>query len=449
MDFSLLLKSYDLRGIYPTQIDESYFLELGKAFGLWAPMGTIIIGGDARLSTPSMKSSFIEGLLSVGQNVADIGIVSSDMLQFSSIYYADATASVMITASHNPKQYNGMKCCLKNAEPINLKQAAPELIHIIETGKTAESYTRGTFETRDILAGWIDKIASFTMSDFSGLKVVADAGNGTAGVFMGALAEKLGFELVPLFFEPDGNFPNHHPSPIESKNMVDLIAKVREVGADIGVAFDGDADRAVMCDENGEIISASIALCAIAEMLLARKPGGKIIHNATCSNIVADTVRANGGEVIREKVGHVYIKERMKNDPDVIFAGEHSSHYFFRELGNADSGVAAFVCVLEYLAQYELSAAGLQAKFAKYHNIEETNYEVADPKAVIEKLAEEFNDGTQDRFDGLTVRYSDWWFNVRPSSNEPLLRLNLEANNAALLAEKLELLSTNLAQYRI
>ena len=255
---------------------------------------------------------------------------------------------------------------------------------------------------------------------------------------MQALADKLGFELIPLFFEPDGNFPNHHPSPIESKNLVDLIAKVRETGADIGIAFDGDADRAVMCDELGNIIEASAVLAAISEMLLTEQPGKKIVFNAISGNIVPETILANGGIPIREKVGHIYIKERMKQDPDIIFAGEHSSHYFFRELGNADSGAAAFICLLEYLEQYELTASELRQKFFKYYAIEEINFRVTEPKRILELLSRTFSDAEQDTNDGLTLRYQTWWCNVRLSSNEPLLRLNIEADSPEQLAERFE-----------
>ena len=245
---SLLKKSYDLRGIYPTQIDTSFFTLIGQAFGSWAPVGEIIIGGDARLSTPELKSAMIAGLVSTGRVVRDIGLVSSDMLQFASIHHAETTAmAIMVTASHNPKEYNGFKCCLGNARPINLQEVGPELIAIIDRAGLL-SAEGGQVIKSSILEAWIDRVSAFITTDLSGLRIVADAGNGTAGIFMSALAERLGFELIPLYFEPDGSFPNHHPSPIEAKNMVDLQTRVIAEHADIGVAFDGDADRAVLCD---------------------------------------------------------------------------------------------------------------------------------------------------------------------------------------------------------
>lgn len=431
----LISRSYDLRAVYPTEFSESDFVLLGQVLGSWAPEGTVYIGGDSRCSTPSLKRAMIDGLLRAGRAVADIGLVSSDMLQYSTILFPDAALGIMITASHNPKEFNGFKMCLKNAIPINLKLIASELVHLIESKQLIETASTTErelpmrrLEKIDILPQWIDFLAAHAQGDLSELTVVADAGNGTAGVFMQALADRLGFTLIPLYFEPDGNFPNHHPSPIESKNMQDLLRKVRETGADIGVAFDGDADRAVMCDETGEIISASITLSAISELLLTENPGKKIMYNATCSHIVRDTVISLGGFPVREKVGHVYLKEHMQRDPDIIFAGEHSSHYYFRDMGNADSGVLAFLLVLEYLEQFELTASEMRNKFGKYHCIEETNFRVNSVPAVLESLSEIYRDAKQERFDGLTVSFEDGsWFNVRGSSNEPLIRLNLES----------------------
>ncbi len=433
----LLSRSYDLRAVYPTEISEPDFVLVGQALGSWAPEGAVYIGGDARLSTPNLKKAMIDGLLRAGRSVIDIGLVSSDMLQYATIRYPNAAIGVMITASHNPKEFNGFKMCFKNAAPINLKLIAPELIHIIETKQLVDRPSEGQLSSFDTIPDWIDFLAEHSHGDMNGITVVADAGNGTAGVFMQALADRLGFTLIPLYFEPDGNFPNHHPSPIESKNMQDLLTKVIETGADIGVAFDGDADRSVMCDETGTIISASITLSAISELLLTEHPGKKIMYNETCSHIVRDTVLELGGIPVREKVGHVYLKEHMKSDPDIIFAGEHSSHYYFRDMGNADSGALAFLFVLEYLEQYETSASEMRKKFGKYHGIEETNFRVMSVPDVLESLSETYRQEKQERFDGLTVEFADGsWFNVRGSSNEPLIRLNAEA----LSQERLKML---------
>jgi phosphomannomutase len=438
----LLKKSYDLRGIYPTQIDAVFFTLVGKAFGSWAPAGEIIIGGDARVSTPELKSAMIAGLVSTGRVVRDIGLVSSDMLQFASIHHAETTAmAIMVTASHNPKDYNGFKCCLTNAGPIDLQKVGPELIAIID-GDNLLSAEGGQVIQSSILEAWIDRVSSFVTTDLSGLRIVADAGNGTAGVFMSALAERLGFELTPLYFEPDGNFPNHHPSPIEAKNMVDLQARVISEWADIGVAFDGDADRAVLCDSAWVIITPSITMAAITEHFLHLHPGWKILTNTPTSHIVRDTVERLGGICLVERVGHVYLKSQMEKDPEIIFGGEHSSHYFFPSLGNLDSGLVAFVIFLEYMGQFELTAEWVRKRFSKYANIEETNFTVSSVSETIELLASKYTDGAQDRTDGLTVTYPDWWMSVRGSSNEPLIRLNIEANSPQILeTQKRELLS--------
>lgn len=350
----------------------------------------------------------------------------------------------MITASHNPKEYNGLKMCLKNAKPINLKAIAPELVDIASKIENLESGTEAGnlsgweakwVETRNIASLWAQHLGTFGMSGTYDLKIVADAWNGTAGAFMPALAEVMWFELIPLFFEPDGNFPNHHPSPIESKNMQDLVREVQKVWADLWVAFDGDADRAVLCDENGEILSSGVIISAISELFLLERPGKKILVNAVVSKAVEDTVQALGGKILYEKVGHIYIKEQMAKDPDIIFAGEHSSHFFFPKLGNMDSWAMAFVFFLEYMAQFELKASEVREKFTKYVALEETNFRVTDAKKALEHISEVFLDHTQERLDGLTLRWDGYWCNFRMSSNEPLLRLNMEAKDNALLDE--------------
>ncbi len=433
---ALLKKSYDLRGIYPTQIDAPFFESIGHAFALWAPSGSVVIGWDARLSTPELKEAMIRWLISGGRNVIDLGLISSDMLQFASIHLAEEVAlGIMITASHNPKEYNGFKCCLKNAAPIDLRVVGPILADTIERW-VMYSGALGSYETYDPLPAWINKVASFVQSDMSHLRVVADAGNGTAGVFMGALAEKLWFELIPLFFEPDGNFPNHHPSPIEWKNMVDLQRSVIAEWADIGVAFDGDADRAIFCDKNGMIVSPSIALAAIAEYFLHLQPGGKILYNTPTSHIVRETILKSGGIPIQEKVGNVYIKAHMQSDPEIIFAGEHSSHYFFSSLGNLDSGLMAFVLFLEYMSQFELTAEEVRLKFSKYSAIEETNFVVPSVWDAITIFEDIYKDGIQEKSDGLTITYLEWWMSIRGSMNEPILRINIEANSAEILETK-------------
>jgi phosphomannomutase len=438
MDLSLLSKSYDLRGIAGSELTETDYRNLGKAFARIVEGETFALGRDARVSSPAFSRAFAEGVSSQGKNVADVGVCSTDMLQFSTVRYPEIDAGFMITASHNPKEYNGLKSCLKDAVPVNLKEWAPRVMEAI--GKPLpDAPVPGSIFDFDIVADWAEHVASFAGgADFSGLKVVADAGNGTAGVFMQAVADRLGFELVPFFFEPDGTFPNHHPSPIESKNTVDLRARVCETGADIGVAFDGDADRAVMCDETGEIVSASAVMCAIIEGVLARKPGASVVYNTVSSEYVPEFTRSLGGNPIREKVGHVYIKELMARDPSIEFGGEHSSHYYFRANANADSGVIAFVHFLAIMAQKGKKASELRKEYRKYPEIEETNFRVSDVAETIERVRRAYPDVTPDFFDGITLKTADYRLNLRPSSNEPLVRLNLEAKDETVLKHEFE-----------
>ncbi len=432
MNLSLLSKSYDLRGIAGSELTESDYEALGNAFARLVPGERFALGRDARVTSEAFAAAFARGVVSQGKNVADLGLCSTDMLQFATVRYPEIDAGFMITASHNPKEYNGLKSCLKDAVPINLKEWANRLSDAIRF-PIPNAPVPGSVEPLETTADWADHVASFAHGDFSKLTVVADAGNGVAGVFMGAVAERLGFKLVPMFFEPDGDFPNHHPSPIESKNTADLRKKVVEVGADVGIAFDGDADRAVVVDETGREVPPSAVCCSIVEAVLAEHPGAGIISNAVSSEYVAEFVTALGGRHVRSKVGHVYIKELMRDDPSILFAGEHSAHYFFRKNANADSGVIAFVHFLSAMAAKKEKASEIRARYDRYPAIEETNFRVPEVASALEKVRRAYDGIEPDYFDGMTLKTPEFRLNVRPSSNEPLLRLNLEAANAEIL----------------
>ncbi|MDQ1344181.1 MAG: Phosphomannomutase, partial [Patescibacteria group bacterium] len=368
-------------------------------------------------------------------DAVDLGLVSSDMLQYATVCYGDVDAGFMVTASHNPKEYNGLKSCLKNAEPVNLKDLGPKIADFLARTPVPSDIV-GKEEVRDVSDLWTEHVASFARGSLKGIKVVADAGNGAAGAFLPKLAKRLGFEMTGLFLEPDGNFPNHHPSPIESKNTLDLVAKVREVGADVGVAFDGDADRAVACDETGTVVPAAAMMCSIAENVLSEKPGASVVYNAVSSDAVPELVTALGGKPVKAKVGHVYIKEMMKADPSIEFGGEHSSHYYFRKNANADSGIIAFVCFLSAMVEKNQKASDVRKAYAKYPAIEETNFRVSDVAAATAKIEAAYPEAEKERFDGLTLRMPTFWINLRPSSNEPLLRLNLEAHDENTLSRE-------------
>lgn len=432
MDFSLLSKSYDFRGVFGRDFSTEDYVSLGFAFASLLPGKRYAVGYDARLSSFELASAFRKGVTFAGKDVIDLGMVSSDMLQYASVCYDDVDAAFMVTASHNPKEYNGLKSCLKNAEPINLKTWGPKIAEFLAKNPHTSS-VMGNEGKRDVSDLWVEHVASFARGNFEGLKIVADAGNGAAGAFLPKLAKRLGFEMVGLFLEPDGNFPNHHPSPIESKNTVDLVEKVREVDADLGVAFDGDADRAVACDETGTIVPASAMMCSIVENVLSEKPGASIVYNAVSSNAVPELVTELGGTPIKSMVGHVYIKEMMKADPKIEFGGEHSSHYYFRKNANADSGIIAFVCFVSAMVEKGLKASDVRKAYAKYPAIEETNFKVESVAETTARIEAAYDGAEKERFDGLTLRYPDFWINLRPSSNEPLLRLNMEARDQETL----------------
>lgn len=436
MNLSIVGTSYDIRGIYPTDLDENFYYQFGRAMVEIFHFQKAAIGRDARLSSPVLTAALIRGITEGGADVMDVGVCSTDMISFATGHYSDIDFGIMVTASHNPKEYNGMKICLKDAVPVNTKTYGAQIRKLMEQD-FAVVPNIGKIEHRDIVSDFVDHVCKFVdASKIRPLKVVADAGNGVAGVFFSGVAKKLGFECIPLYFEPDGDFPNHHPSPIEPENLEAMIEKVRETGADMGVAFDGDADRMFVVDENGEIFNGTTTTAIIAALTLVHNPGKSVIYNAVCGDVVRETVESLGGKAFIEKVGNVYIKEHMMRNPEVVFAGENSGHYFFQNNWNADSGIIAFVILLECISESNKPASSVRKQYDPYPRLQETNFRVADVRAKIAELKEKYADGEQSEFDGLTVRYADWWFNVRPSSGEPLLRLNIEARTEERLREK-------------
>lgn len=437
MNLEILDKSYDIRWIYPNDLDEEFYFKLWYAFAVLNKEARVFaVGCDSRLSSELLKKSLISWIIWAWKNVIDIWLCSTDMIYFASMWYW-VDIAMMITASHNPKEYNWLKSCYKNAVPINMKEFWKEIKDYFLSSSFKLSESSWRYEKRDISDDFVEHIASFIdISKLKKFKIVADAGNWVAWIFMEKLASKLNFELIPMHFEPDGNFPNHHPSPIEMENVVDMIAKVKEIWADLWVAFDWDADRMYICDENWEIWSWSITTAMISKMMLSKSPWKKIIYNAVSSDIVKKTIEDNYWIPIREKVWHVYIKERMAKDEDIIFGGEHSGHYYFRKNANADSWVIAFAVVLALISSSSKKPSELRKEFEVFYSIEETNSKVSDVKSKINELKEIYSAWEIDELDWLTIRFSDYWFNVRPSSNEPLLRLNLEAVSKEIMEEK-------------
>lgn len=426
-----IFKAYDVRGVYPTEIDEAIAHRIGNAFVAFTGASTVVVGHDMRPSSIPLSRAFIEGAILAGADVIDIGLASTDMVYFAS-GLLDAPAA-QFTASHNPAQYNGIKMCRASAGPIGEDTGLVQIKEAVAGGLVERAEEPGRVSQRGLLDEFADHVRSFIQEPekLRPLVVVADTANGMGGLVVPAVFEKLPFDLTILYVELDGTFPNHPADPIQPENLVDLQRAVLKHGADIGLAFDGDADRVFVVDNNADPVSGSLTTAMVAKSILqASGPGEKVVHNLICSKSVAEIVTEMGCEPIRSRVGHSFIKQVM-SETGAIFGGEHSGHYYFRDNWRADSGLIAAVVILEELSRANAPLSELRTPFERYAASGEINSTVADPKAVIERVselfAEQFVDAKQDRLDGLTVDLGDWWFNLRASNTEPLLRLNLEA----------------------
>jgi phosphomannomutase len=434
VDLTRIFKAYDVRGVYPEELNEDVARRIGWAFAEFTRSPALAVGRDCRLSSPSLVAAFTEGVADRGVDVVDIGLATTDMLYFASGRLDMPGA--MFTASHNPPQYNGIKLCRAGAAPVGADSGLDEVRDLAAREPPSPVPAHGAVTTRDLVEEYIDHVLSFVDADqIAPLTVVADAANGMAGLVLPAIFERLPAKLVGLYLDLDGTFPNHPADPIQPENQADLMRAVLEHSADVGLAFDGDADRVFLVDERAQGVSGSLVTALVAEAMLEREPGGKIVHNLICSWVVPEVVREHGGVPIRTRVGHSFIKKVMA-DTGAIFGGEHSGHYYFRDHFRADSGLIAALFVLQRLSETGMPLSQLLAPYRRYEASGEINTEVADQAAATEWVAEAFRDGRQDRLDGLTVEYEDWWFNVRPSNTEPLLRLNVEARTKELLEEK-------------
>ena len=433
VDLSRIFKAYDVRGVVPDELDEELARRIGAAFAGWTGAPRILIGRDCRLSSPAIASALAEGMNAVGAGVVDLGLASTDLL-----YFAAGSLDlpgVMITASHNPKQYNGLKFCLGGAKPVGEESGLREIRALTEAGFTPTGHP-GAIEHQDLLPAFVEHVMGFIGStEMRPLTVVIDTANGMGGLVAPAVFERLPIVLHHLYPELDGTFPNHPADPIDPENQRDLRAAVLEHGADIGLAFDGDADRVFLVDERAEDVSGSLVTAMVAKAMLRREPGAAIIYNLICSWAVPEVIRENGGVPIRTRVGHSFIKQEMA-ETGAIFGGEHSGHYYFRENYRADSGLIAAVLVLVQLSEATVPLSELLAPFRRYVASGEINSRVDDQGARIEEVAAVLADGRQDRLDGLTVEFDDWWCNVRASNTEPLLRLNVEARTEDLLQDR-------------
>ncbi|MDQ1670714.1 MAG: phosphomannomutase [Actinomycetota bacterium] len=431
-DLSQIIKAYDVRGVVPDQLDEDVARSIGAAFVrvVGAHGSAVVVGHDMRPSSPALVAAFAEGATAQGADVIDIGLASTDQL-----YFASGSLDLpgaMFTASHNPARYNGIKLCRPGAAPVGQDSGLVQVRELAEQGVPAYDGTPGTVERRELLPSYAAFLRDLV--DLRGnrrLTVVVDAGNGMGGHTVPTVLADLPLHVVPLYFELDGSFPNHEANPLDPKNLRDLQAKVREVGADVGLAFDGDADRCFVIDERGEPVSPSAVTALVAVRELAKHPGGTVIHNLITSRAVPEIVTEHGGQPVRTRVGHSFIKGEMART-DAIFGGEHSAHYYFRDFWRADTGMLAALHVLAALGGQEAPLSELACEFERYVSSGEINTQVADQQASTTAVREVFADRegvTFDELDGLTVNGPDWWFNLRPSNTEPLLRLNVEASD--------------------
>src|SRR2546426_1434490 len=432
-----IFKAYDVRGIYGQDLTDEIAYRIGRAAAHYLNEPEIAVGRDMRLSSPQLAAALIRGITDQGVNAIDLGMTTTDGLYFA-VGKFNLSAGVMITASHNPGKYNGMKFCRAQAFPISLESGLADIRDLAVSGMFTEPSTQGQVIKRDITDDYVKHALTFIdVSRIRPLKVVIDAGNGMAGLIMPKVFQHLPCELVPLYFELDGNFPHHPASPIEPENMVDVQKKVREVGADLGAAFDGDADRMFPVDEHGDLVDGSKVIAAVSNSLLQKFPGSTILYNLIVSKSVPELINKLGGKAIRTRVGHSYIKAEMRQT-NAIFGGEHSGHFYFRDNWYADSGLIALLIMLELVSVEGKPLSEILKPLDRGVRSGEINTRVSDVQGKLHALEERYGKQAQsvDHLDGVTFDFGDWWFNVRASNTEPLLRLNIEANNRELMEQK-------------
>ena len=431
-----IFKAYDIRGLVDSQLTKQFAFSTGVAFAKFLELqrepATVVIGEDMRPSSPELADAFAAGVTSQGLDVIRIGLASTDML-----YFAAGKLNLpgaMFTASHNPAEYNGIKLCLSGARPIGKESGLLVIEKFVREGVPISARALGKESQRDMLEDYVEHLLGLVaLSDIRKLKIVVDAGNGMAGHTAPAVFKRINVEVTEMYYELDGTFPNHEANPIDEENLKDLKKMVKKKGADIGLAFDGDADRCFLVDENGSAVNPSLLTALIADRELLKTPGSTIIYNLISSKAVREIVEERGGKAIRSRVGHSYIKALMA-ESGAIFGGEHSGHFYFSEFWRADSGMLAALHAIAALGQSKKTLSELLNPYARYVSSGEINSKVKNPQSTMEQLKEIYNskEGVNlDELDGLTVDSDSWWFNVRASNTEPLLRLNVEARSSA------------------
>ena len=421
-----IFKAYDIRGVYPEQLDEQTGRAVGRAFASFLQPEQVVVGRDMRLSSPSVCAALIEGLRQQQANVLDLGMVSTDQY-----YYACAILGrpgVMVTASHNPAQYCGFKMVREMPYLLSGDEGIQDLRRLIETEDFRPAHGKGLIESRDVSDGFVDKVLGMVDAKrLRRLKVVADTGNGMVGPILKRVYDRLPVDLVGMYLDPDGSLPNHGLDPMKEENRAELEGRVVSEGADVGFAFDGDGDRFFAIDDRGHFVPGDFLMALMAQYLIEREPGATIIHDVRCSWAVRDLVAAAEGTALQERVGHSFLKPRLLREGGV-YAGELSGHYYFRDFFGADSGIVPSLILLQMMSERGQTMSQLLSPLeSRYFLSGEINSRVEDPEAKIEAIAARYGDGRIERIDGISVSFSDWHFNVRASNTEPLLRLNLEA----------------------
>jgi len=438
-DIGKLFKAYDVRGVVPDELTPDIAYRIGRAIVVYLKCDEVVVGRDMRVSGPALSAALIDGIRDQGANAVDVGLVSTDALYFA-VGKFGYPAGVMITASHNPAEYNGFKICREEAKALSFEEGISQIRDLVIANDFPEpaSGKRGDLQERNILDAYADHVLSLIdIAKIKPLKIAVDAGNGMAGATGPRVFAKLPIEVIPLYFELDGTFPNHEANPIEPENIADLQKTVVEQGCDFGVAFDGDADRMFLIDEKGEFVGGDMTTLMVAVSTLQKHPGATICYNLICSRSVPETIERMGGTAIRTRVGHSLIKAEMRKQ-DAIFGGEHSGHFYFRDNWYADSGMIAMLTVLELVSEAGKPLSEVLAPLDTRVRSGEINSEVSDPPAIVQKVEEHFakQGATIDHLDGVTVGFPDWWFNLRSSNTQPLLRLNVEADDRATLDAK-------------
>jgi phosphomannomutase len=430
-----VFKAYDVRGLYEAELDEAGAEAIGRAYVEQFEPRRMAVGRDMRLSSPTMQQALMRGAAAAGADVLDLGLVGTEMVYFA-VGSLGLDGGAMVTASHNPKQYTGMKLVRRGALPVGGESGLLDVRDRAVAGSPG-GQAAGSIEEHDIWAAYVEQVLSFVdLAAIEPLRVVIDAANGMAGAMLPPVLERLPVDTVRCYFEPDGSFPNHEPNPLLPENREFIVRKTLEEGADLGVAFDGDADRCFFVDDTGEFVPGDFVTALFAESLLEKEPGAKIIYDVRASRAVPDTIERGGGVPLVNRVGHAFIKARMRKE-EAAFAGEVSGHYYFRDFSQADSGVIPFLLMLELISKKGRRLSEILAPLrSRYFITGELNTPVPDVALKLQELKERFADGHISHLDGISVDFDDWHFNVRPSNTEPLLRLNLEATSQELMEQK-------------